>query len=212
MTMPVLAPVADQVYTDLQPKLAPTDDQHEHAFAWLVAAVTWATDLADTIVGAGGAPLAVLYDPDACPPEALPFCAGAHGVTLPQPLRLDDPAWVAAARALIRDRPARRRGTLAALTAAVLAVLPPRAYLRIARRTDPDHPGEDRPYDLTILTRTADGADPTTVLAAAEPHRPRGHVFHHRTADGATWLDLEGVSWADLDGTSWADLTEGNLP
>lgn len=164
-------------------------------------------------------PLETLFDPDVCPTWALGYCAGVHGVLLPELASYATPAaWEAAARALIADRPARRRGTRRALIAAAQAIMEPGALVDIARRTNPDSPGVDSPYDLVILTRGA-LAEPSlgtikdVVLAAAEPHRVRGHVFHHRLITGTTWRDLQlaGTTWKQLQdaGVTWADLQSG---
>lgn len=218
MAAPALREIAQRVYNELLPSVQPEDETFGYSLAALAESTTTTIDDVWELA-ASPAPLQALFDPAACPSWALAYCAGVYGVVLPEPASFPtSAAWEQASRDLIADRPARRRGTRGGLLAAVRAVMAPGALVDIARRTDPDRPDEDAPYDVVILTRgalrdPALGTVADVVLAAAEPQRPRGHVFHHRTASGVTWRDLQlaGTTWKQLQdaGTTWADLQSG---
>ncbi len=211
---PALLPVSQDIWDELGPSLGPQDEVgEEHLLANLIATTGAPLQVLHDLALGDARPLAIALDPDRCPLEMLPWCAGMYGVVLPElSAYLTFLAWETAARTLIRERPARRRGTLPALAAAVREVLPDVAFLRIVRRRNPADFDTDSRWELTILTLDGEPPSSDVILAAAEPHRPRGHRFHHLLATGTPWYDLTGTTWDDLTGYTWQDLTDGNFP
>lgn len=125
-----------------------------------------------------------LLDPDRAPDWALPWLA--QWVGLPDlPLTADQQ------RAVITSAPNYVAGTLASLRAAILPTLTGSQYLGILERTDPDDPG-DKPYHLTIVTRTAETPSPDATVSAALTQKPVGLVLHHVVGDDVLIDELVG--------------------
>jgi len=183
MAAPTITP-AGRDLLDLHAPFVGAD--RDSAFAWWCASRAAAYDELDQAIleyGAGDAPgwarLFRVDDPDACPAWALPWVCQFAGI---------DPDGMAEQD--IRDAislPANLlRGTTASISRVVKQTLTGMQTLIIRERFDPDSPGDDSPYHLTLITRTSETPDAALSLAAATKQKPAGIVLHILTVAGVS--------------------------
>lgn len=187
---------AAELYQSLAP-LTVTDPDNEFALANFIGAIgSMFTGVEDLVRDTTGRPgWTSIMDPQAAPADALPWLAQLAGVKTP------DGTPEAVTRALITDRPGMRRGTPAALMAAVAGTLTG-AKLVILVERDPT------PYEFIIITRTADTPDPAATeraIAAAKPagllgtHVVTDYQLYAEIADAFDDYDDMSVSFADYN-------------
>lgn len=174
---PTLSQWGQRLYDRTRPLSQYPDSEPENGYAHailaeaFIATVLRAYEIADPADPVP--PLAPLLDPDLCPPWALPWLAMLVGAQLPEGMP-EEPA-----RALIRDVPGWRRGSAAALIAAVQQTLTGDRAVWLRERQDGD------PWALGIATLTAETPDPAATLAAAIAAKPAGLVLTATTV--ASW-------------------------
>jgi len=181
MAAPTITP-AGQDLLDLHAPFVGADP--DSAFAWWCASRAAAYDELDQAILSyddvpGWARLFRVDDPGACPAWALPWVCQFAGI---------DPDGVGEQD--IRDAislPANLlRGTTASISRVVKQTLTGMQTLIIRERFDPDSPGDDSPYHLTLITRTSETSDTALTLAAAAKQKPAGIVLHIVTVDGVS--------------------------
>ena len=146
-------------------------------------------------------------DPVRCPAWLLPWlsqfvgCPSIDGLTGEQQ------------RAAVRDAPGLQRGTVAAFTGAITASLIGARTVVVRERYDPTNPGEDAPYHLTFITRTAETPDVAATTRAALTQKPSGLVLHVVVVDGVSWSEVpDGRAWDEIeDGVTWAGVTAADV-
>jgi hypothetical protein len=185
--------VVDTVHAELAGPFGATDAPGDMLRVLLEAVLGPAVEAQPFIEDPRGA-LTALVLPEEAPVWALRFAANVHGVTIPAGIT------EAETRALLRDRPARRRGTARAMRAAIATTLTGTRRVRLVLRHDPATPGVDAPYDITVVTREIETPDPAATVAAAWASAPRGRFVHHEVSTGPTWDEMTGT-WDDQTGT-----------
>lgn len=194
MTQPIVGSAASIVYERVAPA-QPDDEQRGWALLLLVAALTapievvedWVRDWPD-----GKSGQAHILDVDTAPARWLSWQARFAGVVLTPGMTEDQQ------RALIRDRPAERRGTLGAYAAAARHELidPERSRVRLDERYGGN-------IDLLrVATYTDQTPDPSRVLVALKRAKEVGLLLQYDVVDGWDISELE----ADFDGRTIADL------
>lgn len=141
-----------------------------------------------------------MYDPDRAPAWALEW--------LSQQVGLDElPSFLSEAeqRALIRDAPGMRRGTPAAMIAAVQPYLTGSGSVIFVER-------DGGPYKLTVVTRTSETPDPDAALAALMNAKPAGIDLTYVISDLEVWSEAVNT-WDTVDtGLTWHDaLTDTTI-
>lgn len=109
----------------------------------------------------------VIFNVNTCPPEALPYLAQFVGV------HFEDSLTVAQQRAKIVERPAFKRGTPAALLAAVKQHLTGAKFVFMVERH------EGFAYRLLIRTFTSQTPEPAVTLADILSQKPAGIVLDY---------------------------------
>lgn len=134
-----------------------------------------------------------MHDPDRAPAWALPWLAQHVSIaTLPSSLT------EAQQRAMIRDAPGMRRGTPASMVAAAAPYLTGNKTVVLIER-------DGGPYKLTVVTRTSETPDSTTVLNALTAAKPAGIDLTYTVADGQVWDEVT-THWDDVPaGVTWTD-------
>lgn len=123
---------------------------------------------------------AILFDPDECPEEWLPWTAQLVGV------RVIEGESTAEFRSRIKDRPRWRRGTVAALTSEIQTTLTGAKTVYINERSG-------GAYRLSVATIDTETPDPDATLAAILRQKPAGIVLEYSTVPGAS-----GMTWHEL--------------
>lgn len=144
----------------------------------------------------------MLLDPDRVPAAWLPVTAALYGVTLIT--GSSEPEQ----RALIKDRPAQRRGGPDAMRVAVAATLdppsPPASVLVLERVGG-------NAYAMTVVTRTAVTPDPAAAEAAARTEKPIGVSLTSVVSDDVVWAEAT-LTWDAVDpGLTWDDVAAGDV-
>jgi hypothetical protein len=117
----------------------------------------------------------VIFNVDECPPEALPYLAQFVGV------HFEPSLTVAEQRAKIKERPAFRRGTLAAIEAATKQHLTGSKFVFIEERA------EGHAYRLMIRTFTVHTPEPAVTLADILTQKPAGILLDYKAMVGKTY-------------------------
>lgn len=152
----------------------------------------WASDT-DTDTG-----WSLLLDVDRCPDEALPWLAQLVGVQLTQGLN------AANQRLQIKTLANWKRGTPSAMAAA------PGPYLTgtktVIFRERYDGSGNDAPYNVEVITLTAETPNSTIVEAAIRSKKPAGIILDYEVLTGQ---DLQHIkdTYATLQDLANAYLT-----
>lgn len=141
----------------------------------------------------------IVFDPDDSPEEALPYLGQFVGVELEPELT------VAEQRLKIKLPEGFRRGTLAALEAAIQRTLTGSKTVLIEERPD----GEA--YQLYIRTFASETPSEDATLAAILTQKPIGIVLEpaYEAITGQSWDDLQAsaTDWDDVEST-YADWSE----
>lgn len=154
-----------------------------------------------------------LADADQAEVAWLPWLAQLVGA------RLDPAATEAEQRDTIRYATSGwRGGTRGAIEDAARSVLTGSRYVRAVPQMVPSGNGglvPGTPWDITIVTRTAETPDASAVLAAVlrKGVKPAGAVLWH-TVYQATWDQIEAIlpTWADWEAAgSWSAIEEVGL-
>jgi hypothetical protein len=117
----------------------------------------------------------VLFDPDRCPAEALPYLAQIVGERLPKGVAEDD------ARLWIKDRPNSRRGTVLSIVRRLQQNLTGAHTVAIFERE-----GDD-PDTLGIVTYSAETPDERAARDALREVVPLDVILNYRVLAGQTW-------------------------
>lgn len=111
----------------------------------------------------------VIFNVDKCPPEALPYLAQFVGV------HFEDSLTVAQQRAKIKERPAFKRGTVAAILAAAKLHLTGAKFVYMEERTG------GQAYKLLMRTFASQTPEPAVTLADILTQKPAGIVLDYAT-------------------------------
>lgn len=138
---------------------------------------------------------AVIFDPDECPAEILPWLAMAVGARLTPAMSEGEQ------REAIKSPEGLIRGTPAALIAAVKATLTGSKTVLLDER----YMGSA--YKLRVRTLDGETPDPAATQAAAESQKPVGNVLVYAAVDTGDWDD---VADPDTGFTDWDDVAASN--
>lgn len=198
---PDTTPAAAELYDALAPLNAPDAPRgwpllrlcQALAAAYLDRVWSYAADREDDAPG-----WQILFDPDLCPVEALPYLGQFVGVVV-------EPSWSEAeTRQAIREPLGFRRGTPAALRLAVERTLTGSRSVYIDER----YTGSA--YRLRVRTLASETPDAGVTLAAVLSQKPVGTVLTYAAIVGWSWDDVveEYDSWTELLGAhpTWNDL------
>lgn len=200
MTQPVINPAGQTIYEHISP-LVEQDESYDWATLYLVSAIgAMVQDLDQIIEDTDEQPAwTILLSPDTCPVLWLPWLAWLYGVTLTP--GMDE----AAQRGTIRDLPPHRRGTPAALVAAVKQTLMGAKNVTIVERAGGDA------YSLLVATRTAETPDPAATESAAWSQTPIDTILTYSLADTPLW-DEATLTWdAIAPGVTWDTVAFGDV-
>ena len=188
-------PLADRLRERTQP-LAPDDDDHGNAHAYLTGAMSTVLErvaaIYDPVEGLPGGPL---LDVDRCPEWALPWLAQLVGVTIPGGMDTDT------IREAIRSVAGWKRGTPAAMRAAAGFHLTGEKTVNFRER---DPSGADPPYTLEVVTITTETPDPAAVELELRRQKPAGIVLTYRVVTGWDYQELTATGpdpYSALDDT-----------
>lgn len=196
MPRPVLSPAGEWLYD----RLAPWAVYDSDATGWPVATVCAAAGAQlDQIFTASETGLDALDAPATAPVWYLEHLAMKAGVGVAAGWAEQD------LRALIRDRPAERRGTRAAMIAAAQVTLTGSRTVRLVEKAGGDA------YALTAITRTAETPDPSATEAALLAAKPVGLVLTYVVSDSPVW-DEATLDWDTVgDEVTWDDVAVGDV-
>lgn len=200
MPGPEHTPIGARLRERTQP-LAPDDANYGYAHAYLCEGIGCMLAQVAEVVDPDGdvPPYAPILDVDLCPDWALPWLAQWVGVRLPAGTSAD------AARVLIRDVAGFRRGTPAAMRAAITPFLTGNKTIYFRER-------DGSAYQLEVVTLTGETPDPTAAHAAALSQKPAGIVMRYRTTASWDWQQVvvEQASWntAKATYTTWRKFVE----
>lgn len=187
MAMPALSYVGTRLYEAIDPLVRGQDAAQDYVAAKFTAAraamfeqVAELVRDRDDMQG-----WAILFDPQQCPADLLPWLAQYEGVEIP-PSVVDEQEI----RDLIDETPSQQRGTIWSITALA------RRYLTGTRAVwfyerylgDPDV--------LAIRTRTAETPDPDLLLSSiVKFQKPGGVILDYAAVAGLTYDEAEAL-WA----------------
>lgn len=183
MTRPADVPaLGEELYEQLEP-FAREDEDNDWALLVLCGAL-WIMnqDLADLISedDDGNPGWSSILDIESCPEQYLPWLGQFVGTHVPDGLSETE------ARDLVRDHPSYRRGTPAAIEAAVAATLTGTQSVTLVERN------ED-PYALLVAVDASEMPDEDATLAAALSQKPAGIVLTLDSTEGVTIDELSGT-------------------
>lgn len=179
MAAPVLSPFAARAYQLVAP-IATEDEANAWALAIYIAALSEPFNEIDELASDGpdGQPgWYKLMDPNLIPDKGLPWLAQFLGVDL---TGVTDPADM---RYLIATRPSWNRGTTRAMIDAVAPLLTGNKTV-IFRERYPT------PYQLSVVTRTAETPDSAAVLKALLSQKPAGIVLTYTVLSGQDYQSV----------------------
>lgn len=195
---PVVHPVAERAYALLPNRIRSLDAENDFAMLRYVAAAAHGFEpAADVIAGSGD-----LVDAQRTPRAWLAWLGWMLGIDVTA-LPVDQARSVVAGAGQ-----GQRRGSRNAIKAAVARTLsnqspPPRVWANFSGVT---------PYDITVITNTAQTPDPVATLLAALSEKPAGMVVELQVVEATTWAEVEMQfdTWADVEAAfaTWADLEE----
>jgi hypothetical protein len=199
VSQPAVASAAQELYDRLAPIYGVDDEANDWALLRLCEAHAAGLQLFDDVDATAELPAwAVLFDADLAPDWGLPWLAWVLGLvvrgeTLEQ------------LRALIRDRPPAKRGTPAAMRAAVASTLTDTKTVRYIERAS--HPFRD-----LVITSPSETPDPAATTAAAETQLRAFTVLETIVTDDAIIdegeLTIDSVDDAvTIDTATLADIT-----
>lgn len=157
--------------------------------------------VSDTDEGPGWA---IVFDPDRCPPYALPYLAQFVGAELEPSLS------VAEQRDKIRQAESFARGRLPAIVAATKRTLTGSKAVLITERYN------GSAWQLHVRTLVSETADPSATEAAIRSQKPGGIVLTYQTVTSQSWDDLIAThaTWSDVSAnyTSWDEVRSDPPP
>jgi tail protein P2 I len=146
---------------------------------------------------------AAIFDPDLCPPEALPYLAQFVGVAITPDMS------VAEQRQAILLPAQWQRGTLAAMLQSIVRELTGSKTVLLDERYSGDA------YKLRVRTFASETPDPARTLAAILLQKPAGITLLYEAITGQDWDDLEAdhADWNAVmaDYATWTDVV-ADLP
>jgi len=140
----------------------------------------------------------ILFDPDRCPVQALPYLAQYKGERLPV-------GWTEAlAREQIRDAPNMHRGKPLSMFQAAQKNLTGNRLVSMTERADGV---KDK---VRIITYTSQTPSPAKTLADIRAVTPADVILDYQTLSGQTWRDVRTryATWRALmtDNPTWAKV------
>ncbi|MEJ7824920.1 MAG: hypothetical protein WKF48_05800 [Solirubrobacteraceae bacterium] len=200
MTRPVVPAAADALYTELAIS-QPGDDTRGWPLLILLGAIghALAPRLYDLVRDSPEAPgWTRALSPTDTPAWVLPWLGhNFAGVTL------TPGTTEAAQREEIISPPAFERGTATAMTAAASSTLTGTKQVRFYERTP-------IPYDLLVVTHSAETPDPVATLAALASQKPAGLILTYAVSDAPLINEMTrqiDLITADIDSLTIADVT-----
>ena len=187
--------VADNLVAAMQPwiKQGPDLEGFLRAYASMGAQVElYACDQDDGTPG-----WAIIFDPDRCPLEALPYAAQYVGEILPLGISEEK------ARQWLKDSPNYQRGTQRSIARAAQRSLTGSGTVMILERIMPDGTPDPDGDNFTVITYTSETPRPDQVWEDLQDVILDDMLCNYIVSDGATWLELEvgSPSWATLEAT-----------
>jgi len=144
----------------------------------------------------------VLFDPDRCPAQALPYLAQYVGEILPMGVP------EALAREQIKDRPNSRRGRPIAMFQAAQKRL-------VGNRLVSMRESNGTVDTVTIITYTDQTPDPAGTEDDIRRVTPADVILDYQVLPGQTWQDVKDsyATWQALkdDNATWAELATGQV-
>lgn len=195
-------PTTLAVYAALGPALTGPDRAESYPLLNLTAALTGPLHPIDDLVraSADGTPgYAALFDVEAATGVGLDWIGQLVGVA--RRGGYDD----AQMRALIRDRPAERRGRPATIVAEVSALLTGSRRVELTERLSGD------PRRFLVRVYASEAPSQAAVLAEVARHTPADMLATVEFFPGLTWSNVAAMhTWAQLRDTyeSWADVRD----
>lgn len=150
----------------------------------------------------------ILFDPDLCPPQALPYLAQYVGEQLPVGISEPD------AREWIKDAPNQRRGTLESVVRVAQRSLSGDRIVQVRQRSGS---GLILPEDqITVQTYTHQTPNVDQVIRDLENDAvPYDITLNMVVLPGQTWADVNATyaNWSavEADNPTWLDL-QGRTP
>jgi hypothetical protein len=194
--------ISEDLQDALVPWLTPDLADYADAIGWMFSGVEVYVSADDEEEN-----WSILFDPDECPVEALPYLAQYVGERLPTGLA--EPL----AREWIKDAPNQLRGTMYAIFRAAQRTLTGSRSVQIKERNGVL--GEDDADRLSVVTYTQETPDPDAVLADLLTVVPADIVLDYQVLSGQTWDDV-ATAYADWTAEAaanadWATLA-GHQP
>jgi hypothetical protein len=141
----------------------------------------------------------ILFDPDLCPAEALPYLGQLVGEVPPMPVGLPE----AAAREWIKDNPNARRGTAQSVFQAAQRKLTGSRQVSMFERY------QGVVDQLAIRTNTTQTPDPAGTRADILSTLPADVVLDYQVVPGTVWDDAKASSWTVTKAKDWDTLMSG---
>lgn len=181
----------DRIYRDLPGKYKDHEEEFGFSLLKFLRAIgeSFAVQYQLTYGNESGDVWSLALDVDDTPDYAIGWLATLAGVRLPEgtPTKF--------ARALIKDRPNRRRGTVRGITDAVQKTLTGTKRVDIIER-------DGSAYRLTVKTYDAETPDPVATYKALLSQKPAGIVLDYQVIGGRTW-DEATKTWDTAGTVTW---------
>lgn len=197
---PVVSDLTELVYESVEP-LTRKDEELDYPFlkfldAWVSSFLGSVYDIVKDRDDRPG--WAILFDPDLCPEEALPFLAQFVGAVLTQSLTEED------RRTEVKTPAGWDRGTPDALIEAVKRTLTGLKRVIVEERY------LGNAYHLWIRTLTDETPDEAETEAAILTQKPMGIVLLYEVVESISWFDVDADNedWAEVKANyaTWQDL------
>lgn len=185
--------VAEQLTESLGPFAAESDDLGE-----FLEAVADPIELIYGIVGEEDQAVgwSIVFDPDTCPAEILPWLAQFEGVTLTEDMN------ETARRAAIKAREGSGRGRPATIRSRA------ERTLTLSRRIFFTERYDDQAYVLRVRTFASETPDENLTRAALVSQKPAGIVLDYETIIDGTYAELLATyeTYGDIPETTYGEL------
>lgn len=192
MTRPDTLAIADDAYAKLEPVAAGDEGRGWHLLLFIEALGEMFRKVEELTRSVDGLPArSQILDVDRAPDWWLPNLAQFVGV------RLIAGSTVAEQRERIRSTDGFKRGTVAAMVAAIKPTLTGTQYVGVVERAGGDA------YTLQISTRSAETPNAAATAAAAMAQKPAGLVLTQTVIAGVTWGEMEvrnpAATWSQVE-------------
>jgi len=189
MAKPTLQSFAQALYDSLTP-MQFAEVEHDYALAKYVASVGTGFQINEDLGRDQGTipGWASVMSAELCPSYALGWLAQFVGV------RIDSNLSDADQRDRIKHAGGWSRGTVAAMRGAIDPYLTGTKNFAFRERFDYNNPNVDSPYNIEVVTQTAQTPNPTAAQAALIAAKPAGLVLHYVTMAGQDYLSLKTTS------------------